>query len=76
MRVEVKPTSNVVASMECEPVVVPLEESTTCTVYVELKSAGTVRLNLKEVDFGGKRVWPNGSSSVTVNKHYQNPVGI
>ncbi|WP_206204539.1 hypothetical protein [Thermococcus sp. 21S7] len=65
---EVKPTSNVIASMECEPAVVALDGSTTCTVNFELESADTVKLNLIGVDFGGKNVWPNGPSSVMVNK--------
>ncbi|AIF69871.1 hypothetical protein PAP_07405 [Palaeococcus pacificus DY20341] len=68
VRVEVKSVGNVIASMECEPVIVPLDESTTCTVHLELKSADTVRRNLVEVEFGRKRVWPDGPSSVTVNK--------
>ena len=65
---EVKPTGSVIVSMDCNPVVVPLDGSTTCTVHLKLKSADSVMLNLEEVDFGGKKVWPNGPSSVTVNK--------
>ncbi|WP_324735162.1 hypothetical protein VFC49_08350 [Thermococcus sp. SY098] len=68
VRAIVKPVGNVIATMDCNPSIVPLDDSTTCTVHIELKSADTVMLNLKEVDFGGKKIWPNGPSSVTVNK--------
>ena len=68
VRVEVKPTGNVIASMSCDPAVVPLDGSTTCTVHLGLKSADTVTLNLEEVDFGGKRVWPDGPSSMVVSR--------
>ncbi|WP_456366126.1 COG1470 family protein [Thermococcus sp.] len=64
--VEVKPSGNVIASMSCDPAVVPLDGSTTCTVHLGLKSADTVTLNLEEVDFGGKKVWPDGPSSIVV----------
>ncbi|ASJ12108.1 hypothetical protein [Thermococcus thioreducens] len=67
-KINIKQNGPVNASMECKPAIVPLDGSTTCTVYFELKSADTVTLNLEEVDFGGKKVWPNGPSSVTVNK--------
>ncbi len=63
-----KPTGNVIANMSCDPVVVPLDGSTTCTVHLGLKSADTVTLNLEEVDFGGKKVWPNGPSSIVVSR--------
>ena len=56
------------ASMNCDPAIVPLTKSTTCTVHLILKRPETITLELKEVDFGGKRVWPNGPSSVRVNK--------
>ncbi|NJE01880.1 hypothetical protein [Thermococcus sp. JdF3] len=68
MRVEVKPAGNVIASMECKPTVIPLDGSTTCTVHFELKEPTTITVNLKAVKFGGKKVWPNGPSSVTVSK--------
>ncbi|WP_297504565.1 hypothetical protein [Thermococcus sp.] len=67
-KINVKQDGPVKASMECKPTVVPLDGSTTCTVYFELKSADTITLNLEEIDFGGKKVWPNGPSSVTVNE--------
>jgi len=35
---------------------------------LKLKSAEAVTLNLEEVDFGGKKVWPNGPSSVIVSR--------
>ncbi|AFL94528.1 hypothetical protein CL1_0317 [Thermococcus cleftensis] len=54
--------------MECKPTVIPWDGSTTCTAHFDLKSTDTVTLNLEEVDFGGKKVWPNGPKSVTVNK--------
>ncbi|WP_457753908.1 hypothetical protein [Thermococcus sp.] len=56
VKVEVKPVGNVIATMDCNPSVVPLDDSTTCTVHIELKSADTVMLNLKEVDFGDKKI--------------------
>ena len=59
-KINVKQNGPVKASLECKPTVVPLEGSTTCTVYFELKSADTITLNLEEIDFGGKKVWPNG----------------
>ncbi|WP_048055998.1 hypothetical protein [Pyrococcus sp. ST04] len=65
---EVRPTSSIIASMECKPSVVALDGSTTCTVHLELRQPDTVTLSLQEVDFGGKKVWPDGPSSVTVNK--------
>ena len=67
-KINVKQNGPVNASLECKPTVVPLDGSTTCTVHFELKSADTITLNLEEVDFGGKKVWPNGPSSVIVNK--------
>ncbi|ASJ08901.1 hypothetical protein A3L11_06545 [Thermococcus siculi] len=67
-RVEVKPTGNILASMDCNPTTVPLDSSTTCTIHLGLKNADTVTLNLEEVDFGGRKVWPTGPSSVRVNK--------
>ncbi|QDA31078.1 hypothetical protein FH039_04915 [Thermococcus indicus] len=67
-KINVKQDRPVKANMECKPAVVPLDGSTTCTVHFELRSAETITLNLEEVDFGGKKVWPNGPSSVTVNK--------
>ncbi|ASA78526.1 hypothetical protein [Thermococcus sp. 5-4] len=67
-KINVKQDGPIKASMECKPTVIPLDGSTTCTVHFELKSVDTVTLNLEEVDFGGKKVWPNGPSSVTVNK--------
>ncbi|WP_461862993.1 hypothetical protein [Thermococcus sp.] len=66
--VEVKPVGNVIANMSCDPAIVPLDSSTTCTINFESKSADTVTLNLEEVDFGGKKVWPDGPSSVVVPK--------
>ncbi|EEB73750.2 hypothetical protein [Thermococcus sp. AM4] len=54
------------AVMKCDPAVVPLGRSTRCTVHFELGNADTVTLNLKEIDFGGRRVWPDGPSSVGV----------
>ncbi|WP_157895763.1 hypothetical protein [Thermococcus celer] len=65
---EVKPVGNIIASMVCDPAIVPLDSSTVCTVHLGLRSANTVTLNLKEVDFGGKKVWPDGPSSVRVNR--------
>ncbi|NJE04229.1 hypothetical protein [Thermococcus sp. MV11] len=67
-KINVKQNGPVKASMECKPTVIPWDGSTTCTVHFELKSADTVTLNLEEVDFGGKKVWPDGPSSVTVSK--------
>ncbi|NJF25571.1 hypothetical protein [Thermococcus sp. Bubb.Bath] len=69
--VEVKPVGDIIASMDCDPTVVPLGGSTTCTVHVELNTPTTVTLNLTEVDFGGKRVWPNGPSKNTVRVNKQ-----
>ncbi len=68
VKVTVKPMGNVIANMSCNPAVVPLDGSTTCTVHLGLKSADTVTLNLKEVDFGGKKVWPDGPSSIVVSR--------
>ncbi len=56
------------AVMSCKPAVVPLGRPTQCTVHFELGNAGTVALNLKEIDFGGKRVWPSGPDSVIVSE--------
>ncbi|NJD98656.1 hypothetical protein E3E26_02435 [Thermococcus sp. LS1] len=67
-KINIKQDGPVKASMECKPAVVSLGSSTTCTVHFELKSVDTVTLNLEEVAFGGKKVWPNGPSSVVVNK--------
>ena len=36
------------------------------TSTLELIEPDTVTLNLEEVDFGGKKVWPNGPGSVRV----------
>jgi len=56
------------AVMSCKPAVVPLGRSTQCTAHFELGNADIVTLNLKELDFGGKNVWPNGPSSVIVGE--------
>jgi len=65
--VEVKPVGDVIARMSCNPVVVALGGSTTCAVHLELKNPGTVTLNLNEVDFGGKKMWPDEPSDVSVD---------
>ena len=66
--VEVNPVGNIIANMSCNPAVVPLGESTTCTVHLGLRRPATVTLNLEEVDFGGKKVWPDGLSGVIVSR--------
>ncbi|NJD98660.1 hypothetical protein E3E26_02455 [Thermococcus sp. LS1] len=68
VRINVIQPGPVKASMECKPTVVPLGKPTQCTVHFELKSADTVTLSLEEIDFGGKKVWPNGPSSVIVSE--------
>ena len=54
--------------MECQPAVILLSESSTCTVHFELKTGNIKKFSLVEVYFGGKKVWPNGPRAVTVNK--------
>ncbi len=54
------------AVMKCDPAVVSLGGSARCKVSFNLRSPDMVTLHLMEIDFGGKKVWPNGPGSVWV----------
>jgi len=65
--ITVKPEGNVVAWMECKKSLVAIGSLDQCIVYFNLTHPTTMKIRLEEIDFGGKKVWPNEPSGVSVD---------
>ncbi len=66
-KVNVVQPGPVIVTMDC-PDTVAIDDEAHCTVHLTLVKQKNITLHLKEIEFGGKKVWPVNLSSVWVEQ--------
>ncbi len=66
-KVDVVQPGPVIITMDC-PNTVAIDDEAHCTVHLTLVKQKNITLHLKEIEFGGRKVWPVNLSSVWVEQ--------